>query len=164
MSTSAPTNSISFRVQENVTFSKDFGQFLLQLTDLYQKLAVSTNAKDIADYENIELINGQQFFGVYGSIDPQKKIQIYRKCFAFGSINAGATLNIAHGVTLTQLTRLYGTCYTKVGDYRPIPRVSATTATQQIQIDATTTNIVIVNGAAAPIIEYGLVVMEYMKN
>jgi hypothetical protein len=160
MSTSAPANSLSFRVIENVTFAKDFDQFLLQFTDIYQKLAKSTNAKDIGDYETVELLNGQQFYGP----NPQTKIQIYRKCFALGAVAAGATSSFAHGITLTQLTRVYGTCITAVVDYRPIPYASTTIVTDQIQLTVTATNIVIVNGVTAPNITSGIIVMEYQKN
>lgn len=158
--TFSPANSLAFKVVENVTFSKDQGQFLLQLTDLYQKLATSTNAKDIGSYETVELLNGQQFFGP----NPQTKIQIYRKCFAIGAIAAGATSSIAHGITLTRLTRAYGTCITDVVDYRPIPYVSATLITNQIQLTVTATNVVVVNGATAPNITSGIIVLEYQKN
>lgn len=158
--TFSPANSQAFKVIENVTFSKDQGQFLLQLTDLYQKLATSTNAKDIGTYETVELLNGQQYFGA----NPQTKIQIYRKCFVVGAIASGATSNIAHGITFTKLTRAYGTCITAVVDYRPIPYVSATLITDQIQMRVTATNIVIVNGATAPNITSGTIVLEYQKN
>lgn len=160
MSTSAPSNSVSFRVIENITFSKDFNQFLLQFTDVYQKLAVSSNAKEIGLYETgIELLNGQQFSGA----NPQTKIQIYRKCFVFGAIASGATLNIPHLTNYVDLTRFYGT-YSSAAMSGPLPRVSATLITDQVSLDIVGANIVIVNGATAPAITRGKITMEYTKN
>lgn len=162
MATSAPANSVSFRVPENITFSRDFNQFLLQFTDIYQKLAVSSNAKDIALYEvDQEILNGQTFSGA----NPQTKVAIYRKCFAFNIIAPGATLNIAHGIIgINRVTRVYGTCITALPEDRPIPYSDTIAITNQISIRRNGPNIIVVNGATAPAITSGRVIMEYAKN
>jgi len=153
---SAPINSNSFRVVENVTFSKDFNQFILQFTDLYQKLATASNAKDIALYENSEVLNGQAFFGA----NPQTKIQIYRKCFAV----TPPTYTFAHGIVPTRITRLYGAGLTTTGRHIPLPYVSATVVTNQIELYATATDIVITLGGTAPVLTSAYIIMEYQKN
>ena len=73
--TYSPANSIPFMIPENISFSKDPQEFLVQLTSLYNQIAKASNGKDIASYELSELINGQRFFGA----NNQKKHQIYRK-------------------------------------------------------------------------------------
>ena len=159
--TFSPVNSLAFQLPENFVFSQDYRQFLVQLTDLYQKLARASNAKDIGIYSLNEIQNGQQFF----SANPQKFNQTYRKTFSFGAIGAGVTLNIAHGITgFTQFTRIYGTCITKIVDYRPIPFASATLVTDQIQVTVTAANAIIVNGVTAPNITSGILVLEYLKS
>lgn len=159
MATSAPSNSIAFRVVENITFSKDFNQFLLQFSDLYQKLATASNSKDIGLYESVEILNGQQYF----TAAPRIKSQVYRKCFLVTAIAPGATLNIAHGITYNELTRIYGTYHTAVRN-GPLPRVSATLVTDQVSLDVVGPNIVIINGATAQAILSGKVTLEYIKN
>jgi hypothetical protein len=62
------------------------------------------------------------------------------------------------------MTRTTGACITDVVDYRPIPCTSATAVDEQISVIATLANIVIVNGAAAPDITSGFIVLEYLKN
>jgi hypothetical protein len=148
------------KVPENIAFAADQKQFIPQITDVYSKLAMSSNAKDIGTYELTEIINGQRFYGA----NPQTKRQAYRKCFAFGAIGAGATLNIAHGVAgITNITRLYATCITAAGDQRPIPFADITLITNQILIALNGANIAIVNGATAPAIVSGICVLEYLK-
>lgn len=159
--TFGPANSLAFTVQETVTFSKDQDQFLKQLTSLYEKLARAINARDIALYSELELLNGQTFPGA----TPQSNKSVFRKIFPFGAIVAGATLTFAHNIgTFAQFTRIYGTCKTALPDYRPIPFASATLVTDQIEVTVDAANINIVNGATAPNIDNGFIVLEYLKN
>jgi hypothetical protein len=158
---SSPVNSNAFKVVENVSFAKDFDQFLLQFSAIYQKLAMSANAKDIGNYENVEILNGQQYFGA----TPQQKVSVYRKCFTLGAIPVGGNSTFAHGVdVIARITRLYGTCITNVPDDRPIPFLDVGVITNQISIVRNGLNIIVTNGATAPAIVSGQVVMEYLKN
>lgn len=149
-----------FQLAENETFPKEWEKFWNQYSSFYPKLAKASNSKDIGTYELTEILNGQKFYGA----NPQVKRDVYRKCFAFGAIAAGATLNIAHGVAnITNITRLYGTCTTVVVDQRPIPFADITLITNQIMLVLNGANIVIVNGATAPNITNGIVVLECVK-
>ena len=123
---------------------------------------MKVNDKERAYYPvDIEILNDQKFF-VAG--DPQRYRSVFRKVFSFAAIAAGATLNIAHGITgFVELTNLYGTCITAVVDYRPIPFASVAAANQGIQILLAGANISITNGAAAPNITSGICVCEYLK-
>jgi hypothetical protein len=160
--TSSPINSVAFQVPENITFTKDFDQFIVQLTEIYTKLARASNAKDVGTYDLTELVNGQKFFTIG---NPQIKRSAYRKVFAFGAIAPGATLNIAHGITgITTFTRMYGTIITNVVDDRPLPYVDTIIVTNQVSLLRNGANIVIINGATAPNITSGIVILEYLKS
>lgn len=158
--TFSPANSQSATIPENITFSKDPNQFYLQLTTVYNQIARSINLKDIASYETVEIITGQQFFGA----DNQTKRRTYRKCFSFGAIAAGANIVFAHGITqISMFTRIIGTCVTNIPDYRPIPYASVTNLNQQIEINIGVANITISNGAGGPNITSGICVVEFLK-
>ena len=131
------------------------------MNEIYQKIARASNAKEIAIYEESELVTGQRFPGA----TPQVKRTGYRKVFLFGAIAAGSALNIAHNITgITEITKLYGSCVTNVVDYRPIPYVDVTAVTNQISILLSGLNIIVSNGATAPNVTLGMVICEYLKN
>jgi hypothetical protein len=155
--TFSPPNSIPFMVPENVVFSKDQQQFLLQLTEIYTKLAKASNGKDIASYENSELINGQRFFGA----NNQKKHQIFRKVVECGALPNTATTTIAHGISgLTansMFTRIYGTAR------NPIIPIWIAIPSYQTGITVDNTNIYITTNANLAAYTYSLVILEYFK-
>lgn len=91
---SAPANSIAFELPENVIFTKDFQQFIIQLTDLYTKMSKASNSKDIGIYETVEQLNGQKYFGA----DPQHKRNIYRKVISTGALLNAAPTAVNHGL------------------------------------------------------------------
>jgi hypothetical protein len=131
------------------------------LTQTYIEISQSNNIKDTATYETTEIVTGQQFFN---TAEPQKKRFTYRQCYVVGAIAAGATLLIPHGIVgIIMFTRMYGTCITNVVDYRPIPMVSATVVTDQVSLRVVGANIEIVNGATAPNITSGVIVLEYLR-
>lgn len=155
-----PGGTVSFILQEQVIFAKDNEQFLKQLTTLYGQIARSANSKDIGQYELIELLNGQRFFGA----NPQTNREVYRKVFQIGAVAIGGLSTIVHGITgLVRFTRMYGTVITAVVDDRPIPYVDTVAVTNQISVLRNGLNILIQNGATAPAITSGLLVVEYLK-
>ena len=158
------TNPITENTLLNTSevFQNDPKQFNIQLTNLYTRIANSANLKEIALYPTCEILNGQQW---YDLTDTDGMRQAFRQVFTFTTISAGATLTIAHGIAaFTMITALYGAVVTAVVDYRPIPYVSATAVTAQVEIKVDTTNIYIINGSTAPNITSGFVVIEYLKN
>jgi hypothetical protein len=157
-----PANSKNSFLNETEVFPEDKSQFLIKLTNVYSNIAYSTNVKEIALYDTIEQVNGQQF---YNTVDIRNRRSCYRKVYPFGAIATGATLNVAHGLThVTMYTRIYGTAITDVVDYRPLPFVSIIAANAQISVIVTATTIVVVNGAASPNVTSGYIVLEYLKN
>lgn len=157
-----PANSKAAFLPTYDVFSEDDSQRLYQLNKNYTDTANAVNVRDISLYDTVELLNGQQFFTTGNA---QKKRYGYRKVFSIGTVNAGATLTTAHGLTgVTLFTRIYGTVITATPDYRPIPYTSTTAVNQQIEIRVDGTNFYVVNGGAAPQISSGIVVLEYLKN
>ena len=138
-------------------FPEDDAELRTKLSSLHSLVASAVNSRDIAFYQNgAEVVTGQQF----SSGGNQR--QSFRKVFYFGTINAGATLTIAHGLSgMTPFTRIYGTA-TTASDFRPIPYVDATVVTKQVSLFVDSTNINIINGATAPTITSGIIVLEYL--
>lgn len=159
---SAPDFSTGNFVPENYVIPEEPEQMRDLLKVTFENLARFINRKDMGQYETVEVQVNQTFPGA----TPQAKIQIYRKIFEFGAIAAGATLNIVHGITgITDFTRIYGTIITViVDDNRPLPYVDVANVTNQVSVRRLLANIVIVNGATAPNITSGRVIVEFMKN
>lgn len=160
--TSLPTTSKGPYLPSSQVFPDDESQRLIVHTDLYTQVAEAVNQREISSYQTFEEVNGQTFFNSTTARDTRPA---FRKVFSIGAIAAGATLNTAHSLTnITSFTRIYGTVITAAPDHRPIPYVSITALNQQIEINVTTTNIVIINGGAAPNITSGIVVLEFLKS
>lgn len=164
MTTYQPSNSRNAFLKTTDIIPKDPEDLSNHITHSYTEMAQAINVREIAQYDEQEILTGQQFFTIGNN---QKKKYTYRKAFSFGSINAGATKPIPHGITnLVQFTRIYGTCITSgPTTYRPIPYASVTAANACIEVYVDNSgNIQIVNGAAASNITSGIVVLEYLKN
>lgn len=142
-----------------------------QLEQVLSKSWVDTsqaiNTRTIGIFNTTSQVNGDKY---YNSTNPLQLRQAYRKTFSIGAIAAGATLTTAHGVTgIVEIVHLYGNCITDVSTivtakYEPIPFVSATDVTQQVEIYANDTNIVIINGSSNNNILSGNIILEYLLN
>lgn len=140
----------------------DDDELRISLTSSYTDVAQYVNLREIAQYDLVEVITGQQFFTAGNN---QVKRLSFRKSFVLGAVAPGTIANIAHGITgVTIFTKIGGSCVTDVVDYRCIPWASATAVTAQIQIRVVGANIEIVNGATAPAITSGIITLEYLKN
>lgn len=157
-----PINSQTAFLNTFIDLQLNDEQLRIVLTDLITKSAYAVNLREIAQYDLIELLTGQQFFTTGTA---QTKRFSYRKVFEFGAIATGATYTTAHGITgQTIFTKIYASCVTDIVDYRPIPYASAAAITDQISIRVVGANIEIVNGATSPNIASGIIVLEYLKN
>jgi hypothetical protein len=157
----APINSESPYLITSIQFDEDFEILNRQLTDMYFDIAVRLNDREIARYDFNETLTGQKWTDSNNFQFPK---ETYRKIFEFGAIASGATLNIPHGInTIAQFTNMYGTFITAADD-RPLPYVDEATVTNQVSLKRVGANLVIINGATAPAISSGIVVIEYLKN
>lgn len=162
MSSFSPINSKTAFVATSTVYPEDQSQLLIQLTSRDTTLATAINLREISQYETVEVLSGKQFFT---SGNAQKKRFGYRKVFTLPATATGATTNIAHGLSgVTAYINIYGTATTDIPDDRPIPYASATAVNQQIEVKVLGANIVVINGAAAPNITSGFIILEYLKN
>lgn len=130
------------------------------LVQTYVEISQAANSKEVAQYELVETITGQQF---YNLISPEQKRFTFRKCINFGALGAGFT-NIAHGISpLVEFTYIGGTIVCPGNDFRPIPYVGAG-ATDIVSVRADAVNVIIFVGATMPAITSGRVILEYFKN
>ena len=159
---SAPANTVgNTYVPQYINYQLEEDQLKTQLTRRDTQMAIALNFKTNGIFETTETQNGEQWFGPPG--DQRKKRFAFRMVFSFGAIAPGATLVIAHGLTgVTMFTSIKGTAIT-ANDKRPIPYASATLVTNQIEINVASTQINVINGATAPAITSGTVVLEYLK-
>ena len=161
----APINTKGAYLNTTEVFPHDDQQFIIKLNSVYTDIANAVNNREISVYEDTQQVpTGSKYSAPVPPGGPIKKRNSFRKTFYFGAIVAGATLNIAHGSTIIECTRIYGTCITTVPDFRPIPYVSTLALNEQISILVDATNIVIINGAGGPNITSGKVVIEYFLN
>lgn len=135
----------------------DEKQLRIELSQYLTNTAYAVNIKQNGQYEVIETITGQQFTQE-GSA--QNKRQGLRKIFYIDPAN----LTFDHGISGVQLfTQIYGVVTTSSGFY-PLPLVDVVNVTNQISIQVTDTQVIITEGATAPAITGGIVVLEYVKN
>lgn len=135
------------------------------LNQSYIEVAQAVNSRIIGIFQPLASVTGETWFEEVPGQMPMERTQTYRKIFRFGAIAAGATLSIPHAIAnVQQFTRMYGTCITETPDYRPIPYASATAVDEQIELNGTTTVLNIINGASAPNIESGILVVEFFLN
>jgi hypothetical protein len=145
------------RVQRN--FPNDNPQNLsVELDRAYTDIASKMNTRTIGTFAvNFPIVTGEQWF-VAGS---NQKQQTLRQIYTFTA--AG---NIAHGINFSNIsgfTRIYGT-FTDGTNWYPLPYVDAVSATNQVALKVTPTNIVITGGAGSPpSISSGYVVLEWLS-
>lgn len=160
-----PANSQAPFLPTSQVFPEEESQLLIVHTDVYASSAQAINIRQIGTYDKLEQINGQFFFN---DTTPSKKRLAYRQTYSFGATAAGATTLVAHNISgvnsIVTFTHIYGTCITAVIDNRPIPYASVTAIGEQIEVLIDATNINISNGAAAPAITSGIIVLEYLKD
>lgn len=160
-----PINSLGPFISTSTFFPDDFDEFRAKFLELYRDLANAVNTREVGIYDLTEFLTGENWFT---SGNPQVKRKTFRQVYELPATNAGATTLIAHGITgvntTTTFTHIYGACVTDFPDNRPIPYASVTAVNQQIEIRIGATNIRVINGAAAPNITSGYVVLEYLKN
>lgn len=148
--------SRSFPVQNPV-------QLEPELVKSYTDIANAVNLRTIGIFEKSQIVTGERWFSI-STTDNNVKRQTYRQTYTFDAIAAGATLSFAHNISnIVQFTRIYGTCITNKPDFRPLPYASVT-LNANIELNCDTTKVNILNGASAPNIVSGIIVLEYLLN
>jgi len=160
--TFGPINSQTAFLPTYVDLQNNEEQMRIVLTTHLTEVSYGINIREIAQYEQLELLTGQQFFD---SSNAQKKRYGYRKVFETGTIASAATKLIPHGLSPSIYTFIGGGVATDLPDFRPLPYPSVAGVGSTIDIRVDGTNIVIINGTGtSPNITYGIVILEYLKN
>lgn len=152
----------------SIEFPRNLDKLAEQLTIVYKRIAYTLNTKQGGLYSQTEFTNSELY-----NLNATDSFKIvYRKCFDMvalnlGPIAAGATVSFLHNIaSLVQLVHMYGGA--KNSDvptkFIPLPYVSATLVTDQVQIYLTPTNIVLVNGSTQTALTQATIVCEYLKN
>lgn len=153
-------------------FPEDSEAFRNFFIKVYTEIAQAVNRRTVGVYDTVQITTGNKYYPVNSnSIQvPVQQRQSYRQIYPFGAVAQGATLTIPHGISNpTQFVSIYGSAITDgsvtaTAIYIPLPYVSATNVTFQVEIDVDGTNIYIVNGAGANNITSGNVILEYLLN
>jgi hypothetical protein len=143
------------------TFSKDYDQYLLQITKRDSDITRAVNQREIAAYNLFEILTGQQWFD---PANPQNSRNGFRNTF-FKAAPLGAIASIPHGYTDAQLatftwTHIFGTYTNKAGN------PCGASVASEIDITTSAGGSVITFAVPAPLqVAYSvIVVLEYVKN
>lgn len=147
-------------LQTQREFSDKVNTLSLDIFRAYVDIAQKVNDRIIGVFaKNRSVITGESWF--LTSVPLQTQRQIYE---------FSAAGNIPHGLNLSGIlgfTRIFGTftdgSNPTTANWYPLPYVDATSATDQIQVVVTPTNIVITaGGGSPPSIVRGFVVLEWL--
>lgn len=155
MSSSNVVNSTAY-LRTSRDFPEDPQALRMELNKSYIDSANAINCRTIGIFStNIPAVSGEEWF--LAGIKQQGLRQVYR-FFSAGSL--------AHGINLSNIagfTKIYGT-FTDGTNWYPLPYVDVVSATNQVNVIVTPTNIVITAGAgASPTISSGFVVLEWLS-
>lgn len=149
----------------------DHVNFIDTLSLSYKRLASAINTKENSLYLLQETASFNQYFTTN---NPQQNRNVYRSVFDMVSLNGGAIgintkASFAHNITgINSPTNLYGAATTSTANYISLPYISVKTESDEIQIYATATDIVLVTGATIDggdnSLTQAYIVFEYTKN
>lgn len=152
---------------------KDPDRFHEHLTLYLKRMAQALNTKEGGLYTLQEFYASKQYYQVTDNRNSQVFRNVYRKVFDMTLLNggnaiaSGQTVSFPHGINgLFIPTTIFGGAASDNinATYLPLPYVSATTLTDQIQIFLTPTNVVLVNGTTQGQLGSAIIVAEYLKN
>lgn len=166
MSSIAPANSQSSYLPPEIDFPKDESLFREILTQRERLTASILNVKENAQYEQVELLSGQQYFGGPTASIFSKKRYVYRKVINFGALPNAGTKSIPHGIVFDQnsiLTNLYGAASNPTGlTYISLGHAS-TTLINSVELNLDSTNINIITGIDRTAFTVCYIVIEWLK-
>lgn len=140
-------------------FPEDLRQLSIESNRSYIDIASAVNARTIGLFPTtIAVITGDSYY-----LSNNSRQQSLREVYVGTTITAGTSHSVPHGIqSLTQFSRIYGTCVTSLPDYRPLPYAS-TAANTNIDLRVDSTNIIISVGAGSPNITSFMIVLEWIS-
>lgn len=162
MSSYQPSQSENSFVPPNVVLPDNWEEARTIIEDRIVSDAHATNAREIGQYVDAEIVTGQEWFT---DGDATKTRQTFRKVVDFGALPNNATKSVAHGLDVTGgtlFTKIYGCASDPGTKYLPLPYVEIAGGSNiQLDVDATNVNIVTNTDYTAYTTTY--VVLEYIK-
>ena len=151
--------------------SPELKELLVRLYQNLNRMSTTLNTKDSGFYATNEFTTGQLFFPnpANSSATTQGPVQrqTLRMVVNFGALPNAGTTSVAHNIPVTEgftFTRIYGTASDTTGlTYIPIPYAS-NTAGDNIELEVTSTNVVITTAANYSNYNVTYVVLEYLKS
>lgn len=139
-------------------FPSDIQALTVELSKSYVDIANQVNNRISAIFGTSMTVTGESWF-LNGEAGRQ---QTLRQVYLFSDTN----LVFNHGINLTGVvyfSRIYGTFFDGTL-WHPLPWVDVISATNQITVTVSTTQIIVTKGAGAPpIIQNGLIVLEWIS-
>jgi len=161
-----PTNSLEVPLNENVSFPKEWENFLPIITRFYRDVARKVNDKDRAYYTDEEIVNSQKF---YDDTNRQSFHNLYRKVIDCGALPNAGTKTVAHNIAGINnnwmFTRIYGTAREPAGAalrpfFIPLPNAGPS---YQVELMVDTTNVNITTAVNLSAFTQSYVILEYWK-
>lgn len=136
-----PANSIQSFIPNDLIVPDDYEDAQIILTDHFRRSTEALNLKEIGDYQDVEIVNGQRWFI---PDDNQNFRYGSRKVIDFGTLPNAGTGSVAHGINVTantRFTRIYGTASDPSTRFIPIPYVNVATPGDGVELDVDATNV-----------------------
>jgi hypothetical protein len=159
-----PSNSIGPYLPNAIDFEEEIVRLSDQLNYVYSLISNAVNTRDIAFYQNRELLSGGQLFTPG---NPQKNRYIYRQCYDFGALPAkNASKTIPHGIDFTnsELTfvSIYGASIYPGNAAIPLPYPKGT-GNSDVELDLTATDIYVYCHQDYSMYTKTIITLEYVK-
>lgn len=157
-----PNNSIAPYLPNAVDFEAEIQRLSDQLNYIYSLISNAVNVRDIAFYQNRELLSGGQLFTPG---NPQKNRYIYRQCYNFGALPAkNASKTIPHGIDFTNnnlvFVAIYGASIHPNTEAIPLPYVIQN---KEIELKLTATDIYVYCHENYTAFTETIITLEYVK-
>jgi hypothetical protein len=147
-------------------FPNDSPQKLgVELDKTYIEIASRVNERTIGIYAvNFPIVTGNKWY-----LQGEARIQqTLRQVYTF--VGPGPVITINHGIKVFQtggFVQIYGTftdnANPTLANWYPLPFVSTIAIANQVSVQVTQTQIIITDGAGAPVIVSGFVVLEWLS-
>ena len=166
-----PTTEI-YQIEE-LEANESIKNFLTDLTQNVNNIALIMNMKDTGYYVTNEIANSQSYFNASGNtlVTGTEPRPVYRTVVWWNQpLPNAATATMAHGIqgitpaTSFRFTRIYG-CATDpaIPEFIPIPYSSTVAAANNIEISANATVVTIRTGVDRTRFTSAFIVLEYVK-
>jgi len=161
-----PQHTLEPQLNENISFPREWDEFLNFNTKLIKTISRKVNSKDRGDYLDEEIVNDQRFFN---AANRQTVHNIFRKVVDCGALPNAGLKQVAHGLVGIDnnwfLTRIYGTAQEPAGVaprpyFIPLPNAGPN---YQVQLMVDTTNINITTAVNLAAFTQSYVILEFWK-